>query len=106
MRTTILAAALLFATTGLCDAQTRTAPAHIASQPPPRSSYPDGTGNDVVGDLNASQLNQNYRGPWYVVPPNRVLPGYTPPPPVTAAPVTARSPYPMPAYAQPAPPQY
>ena len=41
----------------------------------PNPRYPDGTGDDVVGQLNDAQLDRNYRGPVY-------LPGQPPPPPM------------------------
>ncbi|MCQ9156576.1 hypothetical protein [Acidomonas methanolica] len=66
-----------------------------------RSPYADGTGNSAVGDLNAAQLNQNYKGPYYYpgqpIPPARasILPpaasarGAAPVAPVAPAPASA-----------------
>ncbi|WP_336762473.1 hypothetical protein [Asaia sp. VD9] len=47
----------------------------------PSGHYADGTGNSMIDSLNAAQLNDNYRGPYYT-------PGQAPPPfqPVQLAP--------------------
>ncbi|MBO1326651.1 hypothetical protein K2X14_16070 [Acetobacter sp. TBRC 12305] len=47
------------------------APAHTAETS--RSHYADGTGDSEIDRLNASQLDENYHGPYYT-------PGQTPPP--------------------------
>ena len=63
-------------------------------QPPPRSHYPDGTGNSDVDRLNAGQLDGNYRGPWHPAPPGRGMvppdgmePGTPPPDPGPFGPI-------------------
>lgn len=87
------------------------APAHAyPGQGVPNPRYPDGTGDVAVDQLNAGQLDQNYRGPWYYprqapaayagqgyAAPAYRAPGY--PPPGYPAPA-----YPPPAYAAPGAP--
>jgi hypothetical protein len=67
----------------------------------PNPRYPDGTGNDAVEELNDAQLDQNYRGPYYVRPSYQPQTAYPPayppapgyPPPSYARPAYAPSPY-------------
>jgi len=91
-----LASLLLLAANGVASVA-------LAQQPPPVSPYPDGTGDVAVDSLNAGQLNQNYRGPWYQVPASQVRPGYAGP--AYAQPASPQPGYGRPAYAQPGYPQ-
>ncbi|MCQ8241360.1 hypothetical protein [Rhizosaccharibacter radicis] len=80
----------------------------MAQQAPPSSPYRDGTGNSEIERLNSSQLDQNYRGPYYQVPPRPVMPGTLrgayPPAYRPVAPGYAPPAYGRPAYGVPASP--
>ncbi|MBE7210296.1 MAG: hypothetical protein INR65_04700 [Gluconacetobacter diazotrophicus] len=104
----LLAAFLLAAPAALA------APRPGAADPPQSSAsnYSDGTGDSAVDSLNASQLDNNYRGPRYQVQhgTNRPLDGSAPPPavplyrpPVAVAPRAAAYPPPPPLPASGAP---
>ncbi|MFC0501606.1 hypothetical protein [Asaia krungthepensis] len=58
----------------------------MAQQGPAYSPrYADGTGNNMIDQLNSSQLNNNYKGPYYnrgeAPPPFRPVHVQPPPPP-------------------------
>ncbi|NVN01477.1 MULTISPECIES: hypothetical protein [Asaia] len=82
----------------------------LAQQAPGR--YADGTGNSVIDRLNSSQLNDNYKGPYYhrgeappAFRPVQLPPEPPPPPPPRPLPRHRHHPHPVhPGYAQPVPP--
>jgi len=57
----------------------------FAQQGPAPHRYADGTGNNMIEQLNSSQLNNNYKGPYYnrgeAPPPFRPVQVQAPPPP-------------------------